>query len=121
MALPVSRVWSTAYGIVALPVFGVLLAITSVLALLVPGLALRRRLVRFFARLGLRVLGLRVSVRGTEHLPDGSCVVVANHASYLDGVVLKAVLPPRFSFVIKREAAAFPVAGCCCGGSARSS
>ena len=111
MALPVSRVWSTAYGIVALPVFGVLLAITSVLALLVPGLALRRRLVRFFARLGLRVLGLRVSVRGTEHLPDGSCVVVANHASYLDGVVLKAVLPPRFSFVIKREAAAFPVAG----------
>ena len=111
MALPVSRVWSTAYGIVALPVFGVLLAITSVLALLVPGLALRRRLVRFFARLGLRVLGLRVSVRGTKHLPDGSCVVVANHASYLDGVVLKAVLPPRFSFVIKREAAAFPVAG----------
>src|SRR4029453_8029336 len=44
-------------------------------------------------------------------LPVTSCVVVANHASYLDGVVLKAVLPPRFSFVIKREAAAFPVAG----------
>jgi 1-acyl-sn-glycerol-3-phosphate acyltransferase len=111
MALPASRLWSTAYGIVALPVFGVLLAITSVLALLVPGLALRRRLVRFFARLGLWVLGLRISVRGTEHLPDGSCVVVANHASYLDGVVLKAVLPPRFSFVIKREAANFPLAG----------
>ena len=54
---------------------------------------------------GSWVLGLRISVRGTEHLPDGSCVVVANHASYLDGVVLKAVLPPRFSFVIKREAA----------------
>ena len=81
MALPASRLWTTAYGIVALPVFAVLLAITSVLALLVPGLALRRRLVRFFARLGLWVLGLRISVRGTEHLPDGSCVVVANHAS----------------------------------------
>src|SRR4029453_17092836 len=44
-------------------------------------------------------------------LPAGSCVVVANHASYLDGVILKAVLPPRFTFVIKREAARLPVAG----------
>jgi 1-acyl-sn-glycerol-3-phosphate acyltransferase len=57
------------------------------------------------------VLGLKLAVRGEDHLPAGSCVVVANHASYLDGVVLKAVLPPRFSFVIKREAAALPVAG----------
>ena len=38
-------------------------------------------------------------------------MVVANHSSYLDGVVLKAMLPPRFSFVIKREAATMPVVG----------
>jgi 1-acyl-sn-glycerol-3-phosphate acyltransferase len=59
----------------------------------------------------LPVLGIRLVVEGLARLPPGSCVVVANHASYLDGVVMKAALPPRFSFVIKREAASMPVAG----------
>jgi len=111
MAMPGSRLWSTLYGAVALAVFSLLLFVASVLALIVPGLSLRRRLIRTLARIGLMVLGLRISVRGADHLPQSSCIVVANHCSYLDGVVLKAVLPPRFSFVIKREAAAYPVAG----------
>ena len=38
-------------------------------------------------------------------------MVVANHASYLDGVVMAAALPPRFGFVIKREMNEVPVAG----------
>ena len=38
-------------------------------------------------------------------------MVVANHASYLDGVVMAAALPPRFGFVIKREMNDVPVAG----------
>jgi len=108
---PESRLGSALYGFVALPVFGLLLAVATLLVLVVPGLAVRRWLVRKFARLGLAVLGLHVTVRGAHNLPPGSCVVVANHASYLDGVVLKAVLPPRFTFVIKREAARLPVAG----------
>lgn len=103
--------WLTVYGTLALVVFGVLLFIACVLTLILPGLALRRSLMRVFARSGLMVLGLRLTVRGEDHLPTGSCIVVANHASYLDGVILKAVLPPRFSFVIKREAADLPVAG----------
>jgi 1-acyl-sn-glycerol-3-phosphate acyltransferase len=37
--------------------------------------------------------------------------VVANHASYIDGVVLKAALPARFSFVIKKEVSRVPLAG----------
>ena len=39
------------------------------------------------------------------------CVVVANHASYVDGVVMQAALPPRFGFMVKREMATVPVAG----------
>ena len=39
------------------------------------------------------------------------CVVVANHESYLDGVVLAATLPADFGFVIKREMRAVPAAG----------
>ena len=52
-----------------------------------------------------------VRVVDAQHLPAGPCVVVANHASYLDGVVLKAALPARFSFVIKKEVARVPLAG----------
>jgi 1-acyl-sn-glycerol-3-phosphate acyltransferase len=111
LARPGSRLWSTLYGSLALVVFGILLAVGSLLALILPGMKLRRALTRALARLGLLILGLRVSVTGVARLPATSCIVVANHASYLDGVVLKAVLPPRFSFVIKREAARYPFAG----------
>jgi 1-acyl-sn-glycerol-3-phosphate acyltransferase len=52
-----------------------------------------------------------LTVRFAEHLPAGQCVVVSNHASYLDGVVFTAALPPRFGFVIKREMNAVPLAG----------
>jgi len=99
------------FGACALPVFALLFIVACVVTLIVPGLDRRRRVLRGFSRLGLLVLGQRVSISGLDHLPAGSCVIVANHASYLDGVILKAMLPPRFSFVIKREAAKIPVAG----------
>ena len=57
------------------------------------------------------IAGLPLTVRFAERLPAGQCVVVCNHASYLDGIVLTAVLPARFAFVIKREMAAVPLAG----------
>ena len=59
------------------------------------------------ARLWLRLSGIRLAVHGLEHLPRNPCVLVANHASYLDGIVLVAVLPWRngsgWRFVAKRE------------------
>jgi 1-acyl-sn-glycerol-3-phosphate acyltransferase len=36
---------------------------------------------------------------------------VANHASYVDGPLLFASLPPRFGFVIKKEASRAPLLG----------
>ena len=45
-----------------------------------------------------------------DRLPAGACVVVANHSSYLDGIVLYAALPPVFGFVIKREMSKVPLA-----------
>ena len=39
-----------------------------------------------------------------QQLADTSpCIVVANHSSYLDALILTAVLPPRFAFVAKQE------------------
>lgn len=100
-----------AYAIYAAGLFlimglGALLATTAL-----PGLARRRAAARRVARLLLASVGMRTAVRGLQHLPSGQCVIVANHASYLDGPVFTAVLPARFGFVIKREMANVPLAG----------
>ncbi len=105
------RVLQTIYGVCALVVFCLLMALAALLAVLVPRLAWRRSLTRFLARTALALFRLRVAVSGMTNLPDGSCVVVANHSSYLDGVLLQALLPPRFSFVVKHEASTLPLAG----------
>lgn len=69
-----------------------------------PGLSARRRLARAEARMLLRLLGIRVDVAGLEHLPAGGpWLIAANHASYVDGVVLTAILPPGAAFVAKRD------------------
>ena len=80
-------------------------------ALLLPGVDRRRAAARATARAFLRVAGMPLVVRGMERLSSDQCVVVANHASYLDGLVFTAALPARFSFVIKREMAAVPLVG----------
>jgi 1-acyl-sn-glycerol-3-phosphate acyltransferase len=78
---------------------------------LLPGVARRRAAARAAARTYLRLAGLPLTVKFPERLPSGQCVVVCNHASYLDGIVMTAALPPRFAFVIKREMAGVPGAG----------
>lgn len=98
------------YAPYALAAFGVLSIAALVLILPVPWQSLRRRMVRRAARVALAVCGMRVTTTNLEALPAGPCVVVANHASYLDGVVLFAALPPVFGFVIKREMSRVPLA-----------
>lgn len=76
----------------------------ALVVFITPGLHRRRRIASAGARLCLLAAGMPIRVSGLDHLPkDQACVVVANHASYLDGIVLQAALPPTFSFVIKRE------------------
>jgi 1-acyl-sn-glycerol-3-phosphate acyltransferase len=60
------------------------------------------------ARLGVRLLcrltGIKVNVEGIEIFPNSEpFVAVSNHMSYLDGLMLVAVLPRRCSFVAKAE------------------
>jgi 1-acyl-sn-glycerol-3-phosphate acyltransferase len=80
------------------------------LILPVPRQSLRRRMVRRASRMALGACGMPLAVRGLAELPDSPCIVVANHGSYLDGVVLYAALPPNFGFVIKREMSRVPFA-----------
>lgn len=99
------------YGIYAWLVLIILIGTAIVCVLLVPGLRRRRRLASLCARISLRLSGVTTAVRGLEKLPSGSCVVVANHASYIDGVIVQGYLPPRFSYVIKGEMRNFPLVG----------
>jgi 1-acyl-sn-glycerol-3-phosphate acyltransferase len=80
-------------------------ALWSAVALL-PMLPWRKAVARSLSQLLLRLFGFPVRVRGLEHLPrDRACVLVVNHASYLDPLVLVAVLPSSISFVAKQELA----------------
>jgi len=55
---------------------------------------------RFF----LRASGIPLLVRGRENIPPGPVVLAPNHTSYLDALVLVAMLGPRpFAFIAKRE------------------
>jgi 1-acyl-sn-glycerol-3-phosphate acyltransferase len=80
------------------------------LMLVVPGVTRRRAVGRRAARFFLWLAAMPLTVKHEERLPEGQCVVVCNHASYLDGPVVTAALPPRFAFVIKREMSAVPLA-----------
>ena len=80
------------------------------LALLAPTITLRRRIARAAARGFFVGAGIRLTILGEDLLPAGACVLVANHTSYVDGVIMQAALPPRFAFVIKKEMAHVPVA-----------
>jgi 1-acyl-sn-glycerol-3-phosphate acyltransferase len=82
------------------------LPVVAVYAAAAPGTPTWRAAGRL-ARLFFRWTGIPLVVQGVENLPAaGPLVIAANHASYLDGAVLIAVLEPRnYAFVAKSELA----------------
>lgn len=68
------------------------------------------RLSRLWARLFLRLAGCSLTVEGQSNLiSTGPLILVANHASYLDVIVLMAALPPKFLFVAKEDLVHAPI------------
>ena len=63
-------------------------------------------------RLFLAIVGIRFSVHGDARATQSAGeIIVANHSSYLDGLLLMAALPRACRFVAKRELARVPVVG----------
>jgi 1-acyl-sn-glycerol-3-phosphate acyltransferase len=98
------------YGLWCWLVFTGVVSAALLCAVPAPGLERRRRIARAIARGYFAATGTPLVVRGLERLPPGPCVVVANHASYIDGLVMQAALPPRYAFVVKNDMVRIPLA-----------
>ena len=85
----------TIYLLLAIPAAG--------LVVLLRRPSMGRRIAHCAASIFLIFSGLRLSVKGRELLPSGPHVLLANHASYLDVILLAAALPPTYTFIAKRE------------------
>jgi 1-acyl-sn-glycerol-3-phosphate acyltransferase len=96
------------YCVVSFTVLG-LTALT--INLFLPSLRRRRVVAGAVGRVFLWLSGIPFKVEGLERLPKTPCVVVANHASYIDAIAIVAALPPDFAFVIKKEMVSVPLAG----------
>ena len=105
------RISAFLYGISVWVEFILIVACMILVSVFVPGLERRRRWVAWLGRISMRLAGMRTEVRGFENLPARDCIVVANHSSYLDAIVLQGYLPERFSFVVKGEMKNFPAIG----------
>ena len=99
----------TLYGFYGWTVFALCCVLALAATLVIPAADLRHRMIASISRAVFILGGVPARVSGAENLPDGNSVVVANHASFVDGVLLKAYLPGRFSFVIKGEMRNIPL------------
>jgi 1-acyl-sn-glycerol-3-phosphate acyltransferase len=69
----------------------------------------------FWSRINLwglsKICGLNYHVTGTEHIPDGTCIVFAKHQSAWETIALVSLIPGRKAWVLKRELLFIPIFG----------
>lgn len=65
-----------------------------------------------FINFGFFLTGIRVKVTGLENIPrDRHFVLMSNHQSLVDVLILLKVLPVRFSFIAKKQLQWVPILG----------
>jgi 1-acyl-sn-glycerol-3-phosphate acyltransferase len=87
------------------------LALAWFAVMLLPRRPWRWTAVRAIARAALAAIGVPVTFSGLDRIPYGNAMLVFNHSSYMDALVLSAMLPGEPAYVVKRELADEPFAG----------
>lgn len=67
------------------------------------------KVVQAMFRLILRVSGVKLEVRGREHIPEQPVLFVGNHRSYFDILAGYVTVPARLGFVAKKEMERYPL------------
>lgn len=87
------------------------LALGSAAVLILPRLAWRWSAIRLIARSALWAAGIKMTATGANRVPSGGSMLVFNHSSYIDSLILAAVLPGEPAIVAKRELSRHIIAG----------
>ncbi len=106
------RIAEVTYGSYAIAMFALLLFPAWLFVLISPSRKSAARVTTAALRAYLKVAGWRVRVDGREHLRENAPrMLVANHTSYADIVVLMAMLGTDYHFVAKAEVMSMPFFG----------
>jgi acyl carrier protein len=105
ITLMVGQAGRWAYGCYAWAAFLVLALPVGGLVALMQRPAAGRRLAHIAAKALFHVIRIPISAKGLNRLPPEPHVLLVNHASFLDSIVLTAILSPTpgYTYVAKRE------------------
>ncbi len=108
LGVQASRQWSNVKALCYASYVWLLFVLVSlfvcVTIFFIPGLGRRRKYASWMCNVLRCCCRIPIEVEGLEGFdPDTPCVIVANHASYLDVFCLVARLPYRFQFIAKAE------------------
>src|SRR3954470_23194045 len=92
-------------------VFALGLLFAWIATMVLPTLSARWGAIRGVARRAIGPPGTKVNVSGMENIPRGNAVILFNHTSYMDAIIIAAVLPGTPAFVAKKEFESQPFAG----------